>query len=90
VTLIRVVIPINAQDWSNGREWWSAQSPMSCEETLLSQAEATHAANPETHVMVYRNSVKLVFARATNLIRAPQELRHVERRADLDAHPKTR
>ena len=45
-------------DWSDGREWWSAQSPMSCEETLLAQAEATHAVNPDTHVMVYRNSIK--------------------------------
>lgn len=45
-------------DWSNGRDWWSAQSPMVCEETLLAQAEATHAANADTHVMVYRNSIK--------------------------------
>ena len=45
-------------DWTNGRDWWSAQAPMVCEETLLSQAEATHAANADTHVMVYRNSVK--------------------------------
>lgn len=45
-------------DWSNGRNYWSIQKPMNCEETLLSQAEATHAANSETHVMVYRNSIK--------------------------------
>ena len=45
-------------DWSNGRAYWSSQSPMVCEETLLAQAEATHALNPSTHVMVYRNSIK--------------------------------
>jgi len=45
-------------DWSNGFSWYAKQTPMNCEETLLAQAEATHALNSSTRVFVYRNAVK--------------------------------
>ena len=45
-------------DWSNGRFWYSKQSPMNAEETLLAQAQANHALNPDAKQMVYRNAIK--------------------------------
>jgi len=45
-------------DWSNAKDIWSKAKPMSCEETLTTQAEMTKKLNPNTHVWVYRNIVK--------------------------------
>jgi hypothetical protein len=45
-------------DWSNGFSWYAKQKPMNCEETLLAQAEATHALNSSTKIFVYRNAIK--------------------------------
>jgi hypothetical protein len=45
-------------DWSNGKMWYAMQKPENCEETLLAQAEATHALNPDAKQFVYRNAVK--------------------------------
>jgi len=45
-------------DWSNAKAIWSNAKPMSCEETLVTQAQMTKKINPDTHVWVYRNIVK--------------------------------
>jgi hypothetical protein len=45
-------------DWSNARSVWSSASPMSCQETLLKQAQAVKATTPTAKVMIYRNLVK--------------------------------
>jgi len=49
---------IASYDWSNAKALWSKAKPMNCEETLVTQAEATKKINPDTHVWVYRNIVK--------------------------------
>lgn len=49
---------ISDWDWSNGRSWYSKQTPMNCEETLLAQAEATLALNAASKQFVYRNAIK--------------------------------
>ena len=46
-------------DWSNEKRQWALARPMDCEERLVSQAVATKAANPASHVFVYRNLVKV-------------------------------
>ena len=45
-------------DWSNGKEHWANERPMSCEENLRQTPEATHARNPHARIFVYRNLVK--------------------------------
>ena len=45
------------QDWSNEKDIWVNDSPMTCMERLVSQAEAIKAINPETKIWVYRESV---------------------------------
>ena len=45
------------QDWSNEKDIWVNDSPMTCMERLISQAEAIKAINPETKIWVYRESV---------------------------------
>lgn len=45
------------QDWSNEKDIWVNDSPMTCMERLVSQAEAIKAINPDTKIWVYRESV---------------------------------
>jgi hypothetical protein len=45
-------------DWSQGQATWAKQRPMMAEESMLDAATKVKAANPETHVMLYRNRVK--------------------------------
>lgn len=45
------------QDWSNEKDIWVNDSPMTCMERLISQAQAIKAINPETKIWVYRESV---------------------------------
>ena len=45
-------------DWSNAKAHWANEQPMTCEEDLVTQAEAVHAVNPNMRVFVYRNLVK--------------------------------
>lgn len=45
-------------DRSNQKAQWANAQPMDCEERMVSQAQAVHAANPHTKVWVYRNLVK--------------------------------
>ena len=47
-----------AFDWSEGKELWDKQSPMTCEETLIAQAAALKRSNPRARVLAYRNIVK--------------------------------
>ena len=44
-------------DWSNSLADWSAATPMDTNERLMVQAAATTAAQPNTRVWIYRNSV---------------------------------
>ena len=37
-------------DWSNAKKVWSNQSPMDCEERLVTQADRVKAINPSTKV----------------------------------------
>lgn len=45
-------------DWNSAKAIWSSATPMTCEETLVKQAEMTKAENPGAKVFVYRNLVK--------------------------------
>ena len=45
-------------DWSNGKDMWTKQQPMDCEERLVAQAELVKGKNAEAKVWVYRNLVK--------------------------------
>ena len=45
-------------DWSNNREYWANQKPMTCQQTLITQAQAIKKYNPKTKLFVYRNLVK--------------------------------
>ena len=45
-------------DWSHAKALWVNQSPMTCEESLLTQAKVIKKANPNTKVWVYRNLAK--------------------------------
>ena len=45
-------------DWSNAKGAWANQSPMDCEERLVTQAAMVKKINPDSHVFVYRNLVK--------------------------------
>jgi hypothetical protein len=45
-------------DWSNARQHYINQKPMTCEEDLITQAAMTKAANPDQKVFIYRNLVK--------------------------------
>lgn len=49
---------ITSFDWSNDKKDWALARPMDCEERLVTQANATKAANPATKVFTYRNLVK--------------------------------
>jgi hypothetical protein len=44
-------------DWSNEKDEWINDSPMTCKERLLEQARVIKAINNETKVWVYRESV---------------------------------
>ncbi len=44
---------------SNDKKDWALARPMDCEERLVTQANATKAANPATKVFTYRNLVKV-------------------------------
>lgn len=44
-------------DWSNQKDQWVNDSPMTCKERLLAQAKVIKAINNETKVWVYRESV---------------------------------
>ena len=45
-------------DWSNANAVWVNESPMTCQQALLTQAKAIKAVNPKTKVFVYRNLAK--------------------------------
>ena len=45
-------------DWSNAKEHYVNQKPMTCEEDLITQAAMVKAVNPNQKVFVYRNLVK--------------------------------
>eukprot|EP00759_Apiculatamorpha_spiralis_P046574 PhF_6_TR42883/c0_g1_i2/m.64969 len=45
-------------DWSNAKSIWAANKPMDCAEQLYKQVLMTTKASPQTHVWVYRNSIK--------------------------------
>ena len=45
-------------DWSNARAMWANQRPMDDGARLITQAAMVKAANPKTHVWIYRNLVK--------------------------------
>lgn len=45
-------------DWSNAKNHYVNQKPMTCEEDLIAQAAMVKAANPEQKVFIYRNLVK--------------------------------
>ena len=45
-------------DWNGQKLQWANDKPMDAERRLVAQAEAVHALNPETKIMVYRNFVK--------------------------------
>lgn len=45
-------------DWSDAKQHWANQKPMTCEEDLVTQAALVKAVNPDTKVWVYRNLVK--------------------------------
>lgn len=47
-----------AFDWSEAKDVWAQEAPMTCEETLLAQARALKATSPATRVILYRNIVK--------------------------------
>lgn len=54
-----------AFDWSEGKELWDKESPMTCEETLVAQAAALKRSNPAARVLAYRNIVKALPWQAT-------------------------
>jgi hypothetical protein len=64
-------------DWTNGVAAWARDAPQSCEEALVSQAEATDAVGAGGRSMVYRNSVKAL--PWFSLVRAKLEDRRFER-----------
>ena len=45
-------------DWTNGMAEWARAAPQSCEEALVSQADATDAIGAGGRSFVYRNSIK--------------------------------
>jgi hypothetical protein len=45
-------------DWSNAKQHWANEQPMTCEEDLVTQAESMAKVNSATHTFVYRNLVK--------------------------------
>ena len=45
-------------DWSESKEIWVKESPMTCSETLLSQAKALRLSNPTSKIFLYSNIVK--------------------------------
>jgi hypothetical protein len=45
-------------DWSNNKASWTEASPMNCQETLVEQAAAIKAVNPDTRVWVYRTLLR--------------------------------
>ena len=54
-----------AFDWSEGKELWDKQQPMTCEKTLIAQAAALKRSNPRARVLAYRNIVKALPWQAT-------------------------
>jgi hypothetical protein len=51
---------IVSYDWSNAKAQWAAAKPMDCEDRLQTQARMTKKQNPDSHVFVYRNVVKVI------------------------------
>ena len=49
---------IISYDWSNAKALWSKSKPMTCEELLVEQVEATSKKGGSQHFFVYRNIVK--------------------------------
>ena len=45
-------------DWNSAKAIWSTTRPMSCEETLVRQAQLVKQETPQAKVFVYRNLVK--------------------------------
>lgn len=45
-------------DWSNGKELWANDAPMTCEESMLEQVALIKAASPTTRVWLYKNLIK--------------------------------
>jgi len=63
-------------DWSNAKQSWAKQKPMTCEEDLLTQVQlsaADAARNPAQRYYVYRNSIKALswFASVRELLVDP-------------------
>ena len=58
ITSYTFTYKLQSYDWSNAKADWAMQSPMDCEERLLSQARMTKSRNADTNVFVYRNLVK--------------------------------
>jgi hypothetical protein len=44
-------------DWSNAKNRWANEAPMTCEEALVEAAEETHRRNPDGKAFIYRNLV---------------------------------
>jgi hypothetical protein len=50
-------------DWSNEKQSWCKDKPMTAEEALYSQGLAIHNARPDAIIGTYRNSIKALVSR---------------------------